>query len=56
MGGKIEIIDKDIGKRGTCFKFNTYLTPCEDQKASNTRDQWEDIESNVSFYNSSGES
>ncbi|XP_074337425.1 histidine kinase CKI1-like [Apium graveolens] len=56
MGGEIEIVDKDIGKRGTCFKFNTYLTPCEDSRASNAKDQREDIESNVGSYRSSVES
>lgn len=56
MGGEIEIVDK-VGKKGTCFKFNTYLPICEtDQRTSNARDQYEDIESNAGGYMSSGES
>ncbi|KAM7250890.1 hypothetical protein ACFE04_022773 [Oxalis oulophora] len=26
MGGEIEIVDKEVGKEGTCFQFNVYLT------------------------------
>lgn len=48
MGGEIQIVDKEIGKKGTCFKFNVYLAPCENQQ--------EDIESNVGSHRSSGES
>ncbi|KAL8101087.1 hypothetical protein AgCh_033099 [Apium graveolens] len=29
MGGEIVIKDKEVGRRGTCFKFNTYLTLCK---------------------------
>ncbi|KAF8387742.1 hypothetical protein HHK36_026396 [Tetracentron sinense] len=29
MGGEIGIVDKELGKRGTCFKFNIFLTTCE---------------------------
>lgn len=57
MGGDIEIVDKEVGKKGTCFKFNTYLSVCElDQRISSGRDQYEDIESNVGGRMSSGES
>ncbi|KAK1371001.1 Casein kinase i family protein [Heracleum sosnowskyi] len=56
MGGDIKIVEKEAGKKGTCFKFNTYLTICESQRASNSRHQCEDLESNVGSYESSGES
>ncbi|XAR61405.1 Histidine kinase [Bertholletia excelsa] len=26
MGGDIRIVDKDLGKKGTCFRFNIFLT------------------------------
>ncbi|OMO82132.1 hypothetical protein COLO4_23239 [Corchorus olitorius] len=29
MGGEIGIIDKDIGEKGTCFRFNVFLTTSE---------------------------
>ncbi|KAK1371776.1 Casein kinase I family protein-like 1 [Heracleum sosnowskyi] len=57
MGGEIEIVDKEVGKKGTCFKFNTYLHVCEiDQRTSSARSQYDDIESNVGGYMSSCES
>ncbi|KAL1831133.1 hypothetical protein ACET3Z_000784 [Daucus carota] len=57
MGGDIEIVDKEVGKKGTCFKFNTYLLTCEtDLRTSSSRAQYEDIESNVGGYRSSAES
>ena len=56
MSGEIEIVDKEAGKKGTCFKFNTYLYICEtDQRTSSARDQYEDIESNICGYISSTE-
>ncbi|XP_074323316.1 histidine kinase CKI1-like [Apium graveolens] len=57
MGGEIEIVDKEAGKKGTCFRFNTYLPVCEiDQRTSSGRDQYEDIESHVGGRMSSCES
>ncbi|KAL6555471.1 hypothetical protein OROGR_006729 [Orobanche gracilis] len=29
MGGEIEIVDKEVGERGTCFRFNTFFSTCE---------------------------
>ncbi|XP_010544971.1 PREDICTED: histidine kinase CKI1 [Tarenaya hassleriana] len=29
MGGEIRIVDKDIGQKGTCFRFNIFLTTSE---------------------------
>ncbi|KAL3604773.1 hypothetical protein D5086_005632 [Populus alba] len=29
MGGEIGIVNKEIGKKGTCFKFNVFLDICE---------------------------
>ncbi|KAL3538260.1 hypothetical protein ACH5RR_001626 [Cinchona calisaya] len=28
MGGEIKIVDKENGERGTCFRFNIFLTTC----------------------------
>ncbi|XP_027367923.1 histidine kinase CKI1-like [Abrus precatorius] len=42
MHGDIEIVDKDIGNKGTCFRFNVLLTSCECETmidgSSSTRD------------------
>ncbi|XP_057966677.1 histidine kinase CKI1 [Malania oleifera] len=40
MGGEIGIVDKEVGKKGTCFRFNIFLTTCE---AVSTDDVREDI-------------
>ncbi|KAL6502790.1 hypothetical protein OROHE_024217 [Orobanche hederae] len=29
MGGEIEIVDKEVGERGTCFRFNAFFSTCE---------------------------
>ncbi|QCE06672.1 CheY-like superfamily [Vigna unguiculata] len=34
MHGDIEIVEKDTGERGTCFKFNVLLTVCENEAVS----------------------
>ena len=34
MGGEIEIVDKEIGEKGTCFRFNVFLTMCETSSIS----------------------
>ncbi|PNY15488.1 histidine kinase cki1-like protein [Trifolium pratense] len=31
MHGDIAIVDKEVGKKGTCFKFNVLLTTCENE-------------------------
>ncbi|KAL1833389.1 hypothetical protein ACET3Z_003040 [Daucus carota] len=46
MGGEIEIVDKKIGKKGTCFKFNAYFSTCE----TDQRNQSDDTGSYVSAY------
>lgn len=44
MGGEIIIVDKEVGEKGTCFMFNTYLNICEsDNMADNVKEY--DIES-----------
>ncbi|KAK6937300.1 Histidine kinase/HSP90-like ATPase, partial [Dillenia turbinata] len=35
MGGKIKIIDKDVGEKGACFRFNVILTTCETESIHN---------------------
>ncbi|KAL5791931.1 hypothetical protein ACOSP7_000525 [Xanthoceras sorbifolium] len=37
MGGEIKIIDKGIGEKGTCFRFNVFLTIDEAHSLDNTR-------------------
>ncbi|KOM35336.1 hypothetical protein LR48_Vigan02g148600 [Vigna angularis] len=34
MHGDIEIVEKDTGERGTCFKFNVVLSVCENEGVS----------------------
>ncbi|XP_014511763.1 histidine kinase CKI1 [Vigna radiata var. radiata] len=34
MHGDIEIVEKDTGERGTCFKFNVVLSVCENEAVS----------------------
>ncbi|KAM7470023.1 hypothetical protein LguiA_008206 [Lonicera macranthoides] len=29
MGGEIKIVDKEPGEKGTCFRFNIFLTTCD---------------------------
>ncbi|GAV87387.1 LOW QUALITY PROTEIN: Response_reg domain-containing protein/HATPase_c domain-containing protein, partial [Cephalotus follicularis] len=41
MGGEIGIVEKEIGKRGTCFRFNVYLTACETSSTDSTRGEAE---------------
>ncbi|KAK9281199.1 hypothetical protein L1049_004094 [Liquidambar formosana] len=38
MGGEIGIVDKEIGERGTCFKFNVYLTTSETASIANVKE------------------
>ncbi|KAL5858202.1 hypothetical protein ACOSQ3_005660 [Xanthoceras sorbifolium] len=37
MGGEIKIIDKGIGEKGTCFRFNVFLIIDEAHSVDNTR-------------------
>ncbi|KAL1807877.1 hypothetical protein ACET3Z_024867 [Daucus carota] len=46
MGGEIEIVDKEIGVKGTCFKFNAYFSICE----TDQRNQSDDTGSHISAY------
>ncbi|XP_074312855.1 histidine kinase CKI1-like isoform X2 [Silene latifolia] len=50
MGGDIEIVDKINGERGTCFKFNIFLT-VEESESINT--PWQDKVHNQDTYSSS---
>ena len=42
MGGDIGIVDKDIGAKGTCFRFNIFLTTCDTVPSDHGKE--EDIE------------
>ncbi|XP_039043050.1 histidine kinase CKI1-like [Hibiscus syriacus] len=42
MGGEIGIVDKEIGEKGTCFRFNVFLT-CEISSSSNKETQGDAI-------------
>ncbi|KAL2519615.1 Histidine kinase CKI1 [Abeliophyllum distichum] len=43
MGGEIGIVDKEVGERGTCFRFNAFFSSCNETGISgNARD--DDIE------------
>ncbi|XP_060171003.1 histidine kinase CKI1-like [Lycium barbarum] len=35
MGGEIGIVDKSIGEKGTCFRFNIFLIACDQPQAQN---------------------
>ncbi|KAK3194261.1 hypothetical protein Dsin_025571 [Dipteronia sinensis] len=37
MGGEIKIVDKGIGEKGTCFRFNVFLTIDEANSVDNAR-------------------
>ncbi|KAJ7977651.1 Histidine kinase [Quillaja saponaria] len=41
MHGDIGIVDKEIGERGTCFRFNVLLAICEAISNDNTREDTE---------------
>lgn len=32
MHGEIEVVDKDIGERGSCFRLNVILSVCENKE------------------------
>ncbi|XP_019223880.1 PREDICTED: histidine kinase CKI1-like [Nicotiana attenuata] len=58
MGGKISIIDKKIGAKGACFRFNIFLIACDHQpqerqtfSVNNARE--DDLESHFGGYISS---
>ncbi|CBI36943.3 unnamed protein product, partial [Vitis vinifera] len=42
MGGDIGIVDKEIGAKGTCFRFNIFLTTCDTVPSDHGKE--EDIE------------
>ncbi|XP_022852020.1 histidine kinase CKI1-like, partial [Olea europaea var. sylvestris] len=51
MGGEIRIVDKETGERGTCFRFNAFLSTCTEVGMSgNARD--DDIEVQGGFLSS----
>lgn len=37
MGGEIRIVDKEVGERGTCFRFNVFLSITETGNLRNSR-------------------
>ncbi|KAK8497565.1 hypothetical protein V6N13_002968 [Hibiscus sabdariffa] len=37
MGGEIGIADKEIGEKGTCFRFNVFLKTCEISSSGNLK-------------------
>ncbi|OMO63979.1 hypothetical protein CCACVL1_22133 [Corchorus capsularis] len=41
MGGEIGIIDKEIGEKGTCFRFNVFLTTSETSFSNNSKGEKE---------------
>ncbi|XWS31812.1 hypothetical protein CRYUN_Cryun23aG0108300 [Craigia yunnanensis] len=41
MGGEIGIVDKEIGEKGTCFRFNVFLTMCETSSISIIKEEKE---------------
>ncbi|XVE73422.1 hypothetical protein DITRI_Ditri11bG0116900 [Diplodiscus trichospermus] len=41
MGGEIGIVDKEIGEKGTCFKFNVFLTTSQTSPISNLKGEKE---------------
>ncbi|VFQ68659.1 unnamed protein product [Cuscuta campestris] len=49
MGGEIGIIDKEIGEKGTCFRFNIFLGNPRHPPGNSTR---QDIESSPCIYGS----
>ncbi|GFY88351.1 signal transduction histidine kinase [Actinidia rufa] len=50
MGGEIGIVDKEIGEKGTCFRFNIFLTTCETDSIGNAREG--DVESSGVYISS----
>ncbi|KAK6164120.1 hypothetical protein DH2020_000984 [Rehmannia glutinosa] len=49
MGGEIGIVDKEIGERGSCFRFNVLLSTCEPDICTNATSAL-DIEANNGDY------
>ncbi|KAI3449996.1 hypothetical protein Pfo_006661 [Paulownia fortunei] len=50
MGGKIGIVDKEVGERGTCFRFNVFFSTHETDISTNARAA--DIEANGDYISS----
>jgi hypothetical protein len=44
MHGDIGIVDKEIGEKGTCFRFNVLLTICENTSCDTAKSEAFDIE------------
>ncbi|CAI9103122.1 OLC1v1001563C1 [Oldenlandia corymbosa var. corymbosa] len=38
MGGEISIVEKELGEKGTCFRFNTFFILCGSESGSDKRD------------------
>ncbi|GMH02311.1 hypothetical protein Nepgr_004150 [Nepenthes gracilis] len=45
MGGHIEIVDKEHGERGTCFRFSVYFKVCDSSHSSTDTSKQVQIES-----------
>nr|XP_016491931.1 PREDICTED: histidine kinase CKI1-like [Nicotiana tabacum] len=59
MGGEISIVDKNIGAKGTCFRFNIFLISCDQpqqHQAFSVNNAREDLESHFGGYISSDHS
>ncbi|KAK4492635.1 hypothetical protein RD792_003453 [Penstemon davidsonii] len=51
MGGEIGIVDKEIGEKGTCFKFNVFLSTCETDISTQAREA--ELQANGDYFISS---
>ncbi|KAH7838082.1 hypothetical protein Vadar_021823 [Vaccinium darrowii] len=51
MSGEIGIVNKEIGEKGTCFRFNIFLATCEND-STNINAREDDIESNSGYISS----
>lgn len=54
MGGEIMIVEKEVGEKGNCFRFNAFLIACNDEIEINGNNvvREDDIESHGSYISS----
>ncbi|XP_075489711.1 histidine kinase CKI1-like [Primulina tabacum] len=50
MGGEIEIVDKEVGEKGTCFRVNTFFSICSTGISANAREV--DVEAHGGYVSS----
>lgn len=50
LGGEIEIMDKEVGEKGTCFRFNTFFSICSTNTLANAREL--DVEAHGGYISS----